>query len=327
MRSNKIHNADLFTQAANERFQKHVKTQSKQALEIIDRAIDWTKLLEPLERKLRRVNVHQSSVGRKPHALVVIVKCMLLQYLHSLSDPRLEEEIADRRSFQIFLGLTSADAIPDETTVCRYRELFARHELDRLLFDSFTRQLAAQRLIVGKGTIVDASLKQAQATSSSGRDTDARFTKRGHRTFYGYKGHIGVDAETTVIHSLKFTPAHLHDTKQFEALLQGSERIVYADKGYANQERKRQLRAQGIRDGILDKGNRNTPLTIAQRQRNKKRSAVRNRVEQAFAFMKRILLYDRCRYYDLARNRLQFVFCALLYNIRGTLTLTAGVPA
>lgn len=107
MRSNKIHNADLFTQAANDRFQKQVKTQSKQALEIIDRAIDWRKLLEPLEQKLKRVKAHLSPAGRKPHDLVVIVKCMLLQYLYGLSDPRLEEEIADRRSFQIFLGLVS----------------------------------------------------------------------------------------------------------------------------------------------------------------------------------------------------------------------------
>ncbi|GEM_PF-5869695 len=44
----------------------------------------------------------------------MIVTCMLLQYLYGLSDPRLEEVIADRRSFQFFLGLVSADAIPIE---------------------------------------------------------------------------------------------------------------------------------------------------------------------------------------------------------------------
>jgi len=50
MFSNKIYNADLFTQAANEHFQKHLKTQSKQALLIIDKKIDWVKLLAPLEK-------------------------------------------------------------------------------------------------------------------------------------------------------------------------------------------------------------------------------------------------------------------------------------
>ena len=52
MRSNKIHNVDLFTQAANEHFQKHIKTQSKQALMIIKGKVDWDKLLAPLKKKL-----------------------------------------------------------------------------------------------------------------------------------------------------------------------------------------------------------------------------------------------------------------------------------
>jgi IS5 family transposase len=49
--------------------------------------------------------------------------CFILQAIYSLSDPRLEEDIADRYSFQIFLGLSRGEAIPDETTFCRGREL------------------------------------------------------------------------------------------------------------------------------------------------------------------------------------------------------------
>ena len=178
MRSNKIHNVDLFTQAANEHFQKHIKTQSKQALMIIKGKVDWDKLLAPLKKKLAAEKADLAPAGRKPHDLLVIVKCFLLQTIYNLSDPRLEEEIADRRSFQIFLDLTSNDSIPDETSICRYRELFARLGLDRVLFESFNKQLTEQNLIIGKGTIVDATLKQAQATPGSNRDKDASFTKR-----------------------------------------------------------------------------------------------------------------------------------------------------
>ena len=70
-------------------------------------------------------------------SLLVIVKCFILQQIYGLSDPRLEEEIADRRSIQIFLGLSSGDAIPDETTICRYWDFFARQGLDRKLFHAF----------------------------------------------------------------------------------------------------------------------------------------------------------------------------------------------
>ncbi len=50
MRSNKINNVDLFTSAANDTFNKHIKTQSNQALEIIKTKIDWNKLLRPIEK-------------------------------------------------------------------------------------------------------------------------------------------------------------------------------------------------------------------------------------------------------------------------------------
>ena len=55
MRSNKINNADLFTSAANDKFGKHIKTQSKQALEIIKTRINWNKLIKPIGATIRSV--------------------------------------------------------------------------------------------------------------------------------------------------------------------------------------------------------------------------------------------------------------------------------
>ena len=125
MRTNKINNIDLFTQAANEGFEKHIKTKSKRALEIINQKINWNDLLEPIEKKIELSKNKKSEAGRSPFSLEVIVKCFILQTIYNLSDPRLEEEIADRRSFQIFLGITSGDSIPDETTLVRYRKTFS----------------------------------------------------------------------------------------------------------------------------------------------------------------------------------------------------------
>ena len=183
MRSNKIDNLDLFTRSANNSFSKHIKTQSKRALEIIDQSINWNKLVQPLEAVINR-----SERGRKPFPVLLIVKCFILQTIYGLSDPRLEEEIADRRSFQLFLGLSSGDSIPDETTICRYRELFARHGLDQKLFKTFKQELQRFGLLLEKGTLIDATIKEARTTPTSKRDSDADFTVRRHKTYYGYKG-------------------------------------------------------------------------------------------------------------------------------------------
>ena len=322
MRNNKINNVDLFTSAANDNFNKHIKTQSKQALEIINSKINWINLLKPIEEIIAKEKQNNSPAGRRTFDLLVIVKCFILQSIYNLSDPRLEEEIADRRSFQIFLALNSSDSIPDETTICRYRELFASLELDKKLFYEFNKQLTELNFIVGKGTIVDATIKQAQAKPSSKRDNDADFTKKRGKTYYGYKGHIAIDSKTEVIKKVEFSSASIHDSNMFNSLIDETEQVVLADKGYANQQRKRNLRSKGIFCGILDKGYRNRTLSRKQQKKNRLLSSVRNAVERPFSFMKQVLNYSRCSYYDIRRNRFEFIMCAFVYNIRRLITLS-----
>lgn len=98
-----IDNIDLFTSAANENFNKQIKKQSKKSLEIINSAVNWNNLIKSLEKIITKEKKNHSLAGRSSFDLRVIVKCFILQRIYNLSDPRLEEEIADRRSFQIFL--------------------------------------------------------------------------------------------------------------------------------------------------------------------------------------------------------------------------------
>lgn len=190
----------------------------------------------------------------------------------------MEEEITDRRSFQIFLDLNSSDSIPDEKTICRYRELFAALELDKKLFYEFNKQLKELNLIVGKGTIVDATIKQAQAKPNSNRDNDADFTIKRGKTYYGYKGHIAIDEDSEVIKSVEFTKASFHDSNAFDQLVDCSEQSIFADKGYANKARSNKLEAISIFDGILAKGYRNKPLSKSEKKVNKLLSTIRNKV-------------------------------------------------
>ena len=52
MKSNRFNNMDLFTYKANSEYKKHIKTQSKAALEFINAHIDWNKLIAPIEKEL-----------------------------------------------------------------------------------------------------------------------------------------------------------------------------------------------------------------------------------------------------------------------------------
>ncbi|WP_337867099.1 transposase [Ignavibacterium sp.] len=51
-----------------------------------------------MEKIISKQKENNSPAGRRTFDLLVIVKCFILQTIYNLSDPRLEEEIADRRS-------------------------------------------------------------------------------------------------------------------------------------------------------------------------------------------------------------------------------------
>ncbi len=61
--------------------------------------------------------------GQPSHPPLMMFKALLLQQWHGLSDPGLEEAICDRLSFQRFLSLSLTDPVPDETRICRFRNM------------------------------------------------------------------------------------------------------------------------------------------------------------------------------------------------------------
>jgi hypothetical protein len=63
-----------------------------------------------------------------------------------------------------------------------------------------------------KGTLIDATIKEARTTPASERDGDADFTVRRIKTYYGYKGHIGMDPDSQLIRTTEFTTASIHDS-------------------------------------------------------------------------------------------------------------------
>ena len=65
MKSNRFNNMDLFTYKANSEYKKHIKTQSKAALEFINAHIDWNKLIAPIEKELPLARRGRSARGCK----------------------------------------------------------------------------------------------------------------------------------------------------------------------------------------------------------------------------------------------------------------------
>lgn len=52
----------------------------------------------------------------------MMFQSLVIQSLHGLSDEQTQCQILDRRRFHHFLGLSPADAVPDQNTIREFRE-------------------------------------------------------------------------------------------------------------------------------------------------------------------------------------------------------------
>ena len=172
--------------------------------------------------------------------------------------------------------------MPDETTVCKFRHLLEQHGLGRVLFDEVARHLGGQGLTISTGTIVDATIIAAPASTknvSGTRDPEMHQTKKGQQWYFGMKAHLGVDSRSKLIHSVEATPANVYDSQVLPWLLHGQERRVWGDSAYTGQRAVLRTCAPHARDFTQRKAGRDHSLNRTERATNRWKSRVRAKVE------------------------------------------------
>ena len=88
---------------------------------------------------------------------------------------------------------------------------------------------------------MDATIIEAPSSTKNRRrerDPEMHQTKKGNSWHFGMKLHIGVDAETGLVHSLPMTAANAADVTEAHRLLHGGEREAYGDAGYRGVEKR-----------------------------------------------------------------------------------------
>ena len=148
-------------------------------LERLTDLIDWA----PLEALV--ADLHAAPVGRPSYPPLLMVKVLLLQQWYQASDPAMEEALWERLSFRRFVGLGLQDDAPDHSTISRFRTRLTATGLAEPLFAAVARQLAGQGLLVKHGTLLDATVVEAQVRRPRGgdaarpKDPDAAWARRG----------------------------------------------------------------------------------------------------------------------------------------------------
>jgi IS5 family transposase len=284
----------------------------------MDAVIPWAQLLALIEP-----HYPKAGRGRQPLGLEKMLRIYFLQQWFDLSDPQAEDAIYDSESMRRFARVELGDdVVPDETTILRFRHLLEEHRLTAALFEKVNGLLAAQRLLLKSGTIVDATIIAAPSSTKNAtqtRDPEMKQTRKGNAWHFGMKLHVGADVKGRV-HHVTATHAAVADITQLPALLHGEERVLYGDQAYWKAADRHAFEARGVRYRVNRRAvSRDRPLTQGWRAINCARSRTRACGEHAFHVVKRLWGFTKVRYRGVAKNLARaFTLFALanLYLVR-----------
>ena len=260
---------------------------------------------------------------RKPYPMETMLRLHLLQNWFSLSDPAMEEALHDIALFREFAGLGWDSRIPDESTILRFRHLLEKHQLTDQILAHVNDLLSGKGLMLKAGTVVDATLISAPSSTkneSGERDPEMKQSKKGNQWYFGMKAHIGVDAESGLVHTVRGTSGNVNDVVVANSLLHGEESVVFADSGYRGAQ-KRPDAKPGVSWQIARRPSSRKPFENSGKlgqiidEIEHLKASVRAKVEHAFRVIKRQFGHTKVRYRGLAKNTAQLHTLFALTNL------------
>ena len=246
--------------------------------------------------------------GRPPRGMERMLRMYLIANWFNLADEACEDALYDVPAFRDFCRIDlGRESVPDATTLLKFRHLLEEHQIGAGLFAKIGELLQANGMKLSGGTIVDATLIAAPPSTKNAageRDPQMHQSKKGNEWHFGMKLHIGVDSQTGLIHSASVTAGNVHDSQELSNLLHGGETRLYGDSAYRGENQREQLKdlAPRAKDFTNKRAARNRPLSVADKQTNRRKSSVRSKVEHPFLTLKRIWGFAKVRYRGLAKN-------------------------
>ena len=303
---------------------KKRKTRRELFLERMDSLIPWQSLegrIHPFYPKAGR--------GRQPYPLSVMLRTHCVQLFYNLSDPGMEDLLYQSDPVRRFVGLKLSGPLPDETTILNFRHLLEKNSLWQGLLAEINAHLESQGLQLREGTIVDATIIEAPSYTKNWageRDPEMHQTKKGNQWHFGMKAHIGVDADTGIVHSMSATAANAHDVTQVPKLLHGGKTVVWGDAGYQGVHKRRENLGLKVEWRVTMRPGNRRKLEPGSGDAlvEKAKASVRAKVEHPFLRVKRLFGYSKVRYRGLAKNTERL---ALLFGLGNPLTAEGQLAA
>ncbi|MGQ4005928.1 transposase [Francisellaceae bacterium CB300] len=159
---------------------------------------------------------------------------------------------------------------------------------------------------------------------SYGKDSNARWIKKGNISHYGYKVFASVDDEHGFIQTIHTESAEAYEAHRLETMLEDVNcKHLLADKAYDTAANRELLKTKNINNRILKKAVRNKPLSKRQKVPNNLISKTRYKVERCFGTMKRKFNFARASYFSTIKVNAQALLKAMCFNALKAVNLMA----
>ena len=294
------------------------RTRKGEFLAQMERVVPWADLVD-----LIAPYYPEGKNGRPPFALETMLRVHFMQQWFSLSDPTIEEAFFDTPLYREFAQLSAHGRLPDESTILRFRHRLEKHKLAEQILVVVNALLTERGLLLKVGTAVDATLIPAPSSTKNkdkARDPEMHSSKKGNQWYFGMKAHIGVDADSGLVHTVRGTSGHVGDITEGNSLLHGQETDAFGDAGYQGVAKRPDAKDSvtwhiAMKPGKRKMLRKDKASDVLVNALEKLKAGIRAKVEHPFRVVKRQFAYTKVRYRGLKKNTAQLVTLFALSNL------------
>ncbi len=253
-----------------------------------------------------------------------MLRIYFLRQWYGLSDEGLEDALYHSIAMRALADIDLAvEDVPDATTLLKFRRLLLKHDLTRKLFDEIGISLCERGLMMKEGTLVDTMIIEAPPSTKNAeksRAPEMLQTKKGNAWHFGMKAHIGVDAESGLVHNVVGTAVNELDVSQAHALLHVHEQEAFGDAGYVGVDKREEMKDVSVKWHVAAKRGKikamqEGPLKDPVIALEKAKAQIRARVEHPFHIIKNLFRHRKVRYKGLVKNTAQLFSLFGLANL------------
>jgi transposase, IS5 family len=216
--------------------------------------LDEMNLVAPWPELLTLIAQHtpRATIGRPPFELESMLRIYSVQQWVGLSDLAMEEALFKTALYREFVGLSNVQCSPDQVSILGFRHLLAEHQLAEQILATVNATLSDKGPLLGEGTVVGATMIAAPSSinnSTGERGPAMHQTKNGNQWHFGMKAHIGVDADSGLVHHVVGTAINVKDVTQASKLIHGGETGVFPtpdNRALSNDKRHKTSRPSSV---------------------------------------------------------------------------------